>query len=754
MSAQKSSQENYKSKKISITKEQNESGFLIVSPVKELSPIKDKIKEEQKCIEIIEFGWQRHKLGGEIRYLEQFYNENPNLQKSDVQRLDLDSCLDDQGKSVYRKTTQGLMQNMALKIQSRIQLAGEQIYTSHPLQQAGLGDYHCFKGDYGKDWKGHQVIKSKTLSGTKRVVGVQISAVSEAKIYNCANIELVGLIGGDPLTIDTSKERYVSFDGDVRFSVKTHKQTMDSLKEGKDYFGTNSIHYSSIQNGIYIFVVEKSQENIIQTYIKTSLKRQYKQAQIPKTFYLKTQIEGDKKYAIHQIVLSDKQEMKRELFKEEKETMQSFTGLQFSKKCVIIVFATLETGTSSDFTADESFLQGIQGIIDEINKGKKCEQFFCKPPSISSLAEALSDIPVLKISCQKKMCTYSQGGQTQVLFTKYPFLQTDKNFRSLEKSVNGMLLTTISPKNQKFVSITAQLALKCNIKDFDFHSGGYSGAFQSIKIGDQKLYSALIIEPGYNGIKRQLRTQTPELYDILEGIEKVKSIYYFMIITSKGPEELFNDMISVIDQTKSQDQAKYACTPLPKDDDISFMQLKTKLNSLQRLNQDGNTEEYEYVYEYGYDEVDDDDELGEYEYIYEYEYQELPEELNQQEFYEEIDDQQSDQIEFDQSTDDLEWDLEDNENQNIRKTDLLVEVQQNEMCFQAFSECDFQGASLKICGPTPSIPRELQNFIIQSIKIPEQMRITFYTHQQQKITIEGDQECLQRPFEIDQMRPQ
>ncbi|CAK77717.1 unnamed protein product (macronuclear) [Paramecium tetraurelia] len=168
MSAQKNQQGYSKSKKASITKDQNDSGFLIVSPMKELSPIKEKISEEQKCIEVVEFGWQRHKLGGEIRYLEQFYIENPNLQKSDIQRLDLDSCLDEQGKPVYRKTTQALMQNMALKIQSRISMAGEQIYSSIPLQQACLSDYHCFKGDYGKDWKGHQVIKSKTLSGTKR----------------------------------------------------------------------------------------------------------------------------------------------------------------------------------------------------------------------------------------------------------------------------------------------------------------------------------------------------------------------------------------------------------------------------------------------------------------------------------------------------------------------------------------------------------------------------------------------------------
>ena len=33
--------------------------------------------------------------------------------------------------------------------------------------------------------------------------------------------------------------------------------------------------------------------------------------------------------------------------------------------------------------------------------------------------------------------------------------------------------------------------------------------------------------------------------------------------------------------------------------------------------------------------------------------------------------------------------------------------------------------------------------------MPEQMRITFYTIEEQKIVLEGNQECLSRPFEID-----
>lgn len=33
------------------------------------------------------------------------------------------------------------------------------------------------------------------------------------------------------------------------------------------------------------------------------------------------------------------------------------------------MFATLETGAPSDFTADEAFLKGMKGIIDEIGGG-------------------------------------------------------------------------------------------------------------------------------------------------------------------------------------------------------------------------------------------------------------------------------------------------------------------------------------------------------------------------------------------------
>ncbi|CAD8145975.1 unnamed protein product [Paramecium octaurelia] len=451
--------------------------------------------------------------------------------------------------------------------------------------------------------------------------GSAVVSTEDAKgqVYNCANIELIGLIGGDPMPVDTSKERYITFEGDVRFSHKTHKQTMDSLKEGKDYFGTNSIHYSSVQNGIYTFIIEKSQENIIQTYIKTTLKRSYKVAQIPQVFYLKTIIEGQKKYAIHQITMSDKKEMKRELFKEEKETMQSFTGLQFAKKFVNIVFATLETGTISDFTADESFLEGVKTILDEIQNGKKCDQFFCKPPTLENLGKLLSDLPANKITCTKKQCAYTEGGQSKPLFTKIPFLQTDKNFRYLDKPNNGMLLTTIQPNNQKFVSITAQLALKCNVQDYDFHSQGYSGAFQAVKIGSSKLYSALIIEPTSSGVTRKLRTQTPEMYDELNGIQKVKQIYYFMIITNKAPEELFNQIVSVVEKAKESDQKKYSCTPMPKDTEALLVQLHQTLDESNLNNQE-----------------DQEMDLNDYDYVeYEDEQDALSEDVNSLNYFEE-----------------------------------------------------------------------------------------------------------------------
>lgn len=50
---------------------------------------------------------------------------------------------------------------------------------------------------------------------------------------------------------------------------------------------------------------------------------------------------------------------------------------------------------------------------------------------------------------------------------------------------------------------------------------------------------------------------------MLEGIEKVKAIYFFMIVSDKNPETVFNDFIAVINKAKADDQKKYQCT-LPK----------------------------------------------------------------------------------------------------------------------------------------------------------------------------------------------
>lgn len=44
------------------------------------------------------------------------------------------------------------------------------------------------------------------------------------------------------------------------------------------------------------------------------------------------------------------------------------------------------------------------------------------------------------------------------------------------------------------------------------------------------------------------------VYDLLEGIEKVKNIYYYMIITKKGPEELFKETITIIEKIKADDK--------------------------------------------------------------------------------------------------------------------------------------------------------------------------------------------------------
>ncbi|CAK77320.1 unnamed protein product (macronuclear) [Paramecium tetraurelia] len=103
----------------------------------------------------------------------------------------------------------------------------------------------------------------------------------------------------------------------------------------------------------------------------------------------------------------------------------------------------------------------------------------------------------------------------------------------------------------------------------------------------------------------------------------------------------------------------------------------------------------------------------------------------QYEFFKEINNLKVDSIEFDQSKDNC--DSKDIENQNIPQTDIL-EVQQNGMSFQAFSECDFLGISYQIWGPNQSIPKELWN-LIQSIIIPKQMRIAFYKKQQSKSSL-------------------
>lgn len=43
------------------------------------------------------------------------------------------------------------------------------------------------------------------------------------------------------------------------------------------------------------------------------------------------------------------------------------------------------------------------------------------------------------------------------------------------------------------------------------------------------------------------------MYDELDGIEKVKEVYYFMIITNKGPEELFKEVLGAIEKAKVGD---------------------------------------------------------------------------------------------------------------------------------------------------------------------------------------------------------
>lgn len=67
------------------------------------------------------------------------------------------------------------------------------------------------------------IIKTALVLVLLLLANANESSAGPSEVYSCANVEFVGLIGGDPIPFDSSKERYITFPGDVRFSHKTHK---------------------------------------------------------------------------------------------------------------------------------------------------------------------------------------------------------------------------------------------------------------------------------------------------------------------------------------------------------------------------------------------------------------------------------------------------------------------------------------------------------------------------------------------------
>lgn len=60
------------------------------------------------------------------------------------------------------------------------------------------------------------------------------------------------------------------------------------------------------------------------------------------------------------------------------------------------------------------------------------------------------------------------------------------------------------------------------------------------------------------------------MYDLLEGVDKVKVIYYFLIVTDKGADAVFELFYKAILDAKLADSKKYTCT-LAKEQEQSFL---------------------------------------------------------------------------------------------------------------------------------------------------------------------------------------
>jgi hypothetical protein len=73
------------------------------------------------------------------------------------------------------------------------------------------------------------------------------------------------------------------------------------------------------------------------------------------------------------------------------------------------------------------------------------------------------------------------------------------------------------------------------------------------------------------------------------------------------------------------------------------------------------------------------------------------------------------------------------------------------ICVTLYSECNYEGDSVLVCGDFPVIPEKLRQFRVRSVKVPDDIEVTFYlqTHyKEEHITTDHNLECLDVPFNL------
>ena len=62
----------------------------------------------------------------------------------------------------------------------------------------------------------------------------------------------------------------------------------------------------------------------------------------------------------------------------------------------------------------------------------------------------------------------------------------------------------------------------------------------------------------------------------------------------------------------------------------------------------------------------------------------------------------------------------------------------NTICFSAYSECNFSGVALRLCGATPHIPAEIESFKIRSFRVPKGVQ-----YSSDGTILEGEVACIE-----------